>query len=735
MNDGNCPLYPGADLTVNESTLIILKLASRHKMSKAALLDLMRVTKRICPENNKCINSIYKLKKIFDNDIVKEIRHYYCKTCHKKLENKNDTCSEHKSDETGYFIEIPLEDQLQVLFRRPRFYEKLNYRFERKQDENSYSELYDGSVYKKFATPDLLGNRNNISFTLYTDSFQTSNSSSEMWVICLAINELEYKERVKLENLLIVGLSCEKPELSLFLKPLYNSMMKLAKGVNFEIPDQTILVKGIIICFIADQVAKAFMMNMTKYNGKFGCQTCTQKSTHLKEDHVRIYDFQKFDLRTDAEHLLHIAKCKKIQGTYLGVKGPSMYSKIVMDPINAASIDSMHALFRGVVRQLLNYLIGQQYSREPYSIRQHLKTIEERISSLKPPSFVQRFPSSIDKHAQEWKAHDYKNWFFHYSAVTLCDLLPENQFEHYKLLLFGVSILFKSSISEEDLNLAERALQKFVSQFADIYKTRYMSSNVHLLLHLVDQVRKFGPLPNISAFPFEDMNGQLKNLVHGSTSPELQISSSISFLLSMVTFKQKFMEENSEAANFYDTLDYRYGRLHRHIISKSLYIIGTTKSNDYFNDKMKQLLRKINDKENSDTRYITFQRLLNKKYLYNSVEYKRPKRTTNCYISYEYNNETEIGQILKFVRSTQCKCRKLCHCEADHYAIIEKYSKKLYFDTKVKKSSVQHIFEIKKKSNKLQIVDVKYLRQICYFYQTDDNRLLCSLPLNDVEFE
>ena len=101
-------------------------------------------------------------------------------------------------------------------------------------------------------------------------------------------------------------------------------MMNLAQGVNFETPDQTILVKGIIICFIADQVAKAFMMNMIKYNGKFGCQTCTQVSTYLEDDHVRVYEFKKFDLRTDVENLEHIAKSKEIQDTFMGVKGLCM---------------------------------------------------------------------------------------------------------------------------------------------------------------------------------------------------------------------------------------------------------------------------------------------------------------------------------------------------------------------------------------------------------------------------
>ena len=419
----------------------------------------------------------------------------------------------------------------------------------------------------------------------------------------------------------------------------------------------------------------------------------------------------------------------------MGVKGPSLYSKIIMDPIEAASIDSLHAIFRGIVRQLIHYWFDSQYSREPYSIREHLKKVEERMSAFTPPSFVQRCPSSISKHERDWKAHDYKNWFFHYSAPILRDLMPKHLFDHYKLLLFGISTLFKSSISEEELELADRALKKFISQFESIYNIRFMSSNVHLILHLVDQVKKFGLLWNITAFPFEDMNGHLKNLVHGSNSPELQISSSVSFLLSIISFKQKFMEENSEAAIFYDTLDYRVGRLRRHMISKSLYIIGTTTSDEDLSDKMKRLLSKINVKENVNTRYLTFQRLLKKKYLYNSVDYQRPQTTKNSYITYEYDDETEIGQIVKFVRSTQCKCKNLCNCAADHYAIIQAYSKQPYLNTKVKNSVVPHVFEIQKKLNHLTIVDVKYLRRVCFFYKRDDNRLFCSIPLNDVELE
>lgn len=39
-----------------------------------------------------------------------------------------------------------------------------------------------------------------------------------------------------------------------------------------------------------------------------------------------------------------------------------------------------------------------------------------------------------------------------------------------------------------------------------------MSYNVHNLLHLVDEVRRCGPLDNYSTFPYENMLGFLKKL-------------------------------------------------------------------------------------------------------------------------------------------------------------------------------------------------------------------------------
>ena len=48
-----------------------------------------------------------------------------------------------------------------------------------------------------------------------------------------------------------------------------------------------------------------------------------------------------------------------------------------------------------------------------------------------------------------------------------------------------------------------------------------------MLLHFAEATRNLGPLWVHSAFPFEDMNGWLGDLYHGTKDPQKQVYSTI----------------------------------------------------------------------------------------------------------------------------------------------------------------------------------------------------------------
>ena len=52
---------------------------------------------------------------------------------------------------------------------------------------------------------------------------------------------------------------------------------------------------------------------------------------------------------------------------------------------------------------------------------------------------------------------------------------------------------------------------------------QYMTANVHSLLHLPQVVQNLGPLWAHSCFPYEDANGELLTLFHGSHAVEKQV--------------------------------------------------------------------------------------------------------------------------------------------------------------------------------------------------------------------
>ncbi|KAK3932635.1 hypothetical protein KUF71_013709 [Frankliniella fusca] len=146
------PLYLGAQLTLRENLIPIITFVLTHHLTGNSLIDLLSLIILHCPLNSICVKSLYSFKKFF-KDVGKEILicHYYCSVCFKMITERNAPCEQcDRISGTSYFIEIPLFNQLQILFSRPGFYNQLQYRFQRqKKHANNIEDIYDGAIYKE----------------------------------------------------------------------------------------------------------------------------------------------------------------------------------------------------------------------------------------------------------------------------------------------------------------------------------------------------------------------------------------------------------------------------------------------------------------------------------------------------------------------------------------------------------------------------------------------------------
>lgn len=117
-------------------------------------------------------------------------------------------------------------------------------------------------------------------------------------------------------------------------------------------------------------------------------------------------------------------------------------------------------------------------------------------------------------------------------------------FENYLRLVTAIAILSAEEITEFDLVVANNLLHRFVREFQQMYGLRFCTITIHLLLHLVDCVRRLGPLWVYSCYEYEDINGQLLKVVHGTGHIDTQVAHSQIQFINMMKLLEQLPEGN-----------------------------------------------------------------------------------------------------------------------------------------------------------------------------------------------
>ena len=113
--------------------------------------------------------------------------------------------------------------------------------------------------------------------------------------------------------------------------------------------------------------------------------------------------------------------------------------------------------------------------------------------------------------------------------------LPDIYYQHFLCLVEATHIFLSESISKEALQKASLLLKKFHVQLRSLYGEQYQTFDAHNILHLVFCIKNLGPLWSFSCFSYEDYNGDLQNLFHGTQHIALQV-------ITAVCFQQKITE-------------------------------------------------------------------------------------------------------------------------------------------------------------------------------------------------
>ena len=329
----------------------------------------------------------------------------------------------------------------------------------------------------------------------------------------------------------------KKPEMNMFCNFFHQNLLTLQHGITIQPKgmDNSFKVHGYLYSVSCDIPARSLLMNMNQHNGESCCPKCLQTGKNLRTQtggNVRIFPFHEDDStgpKRDVNGMINDAKTSSAFGGHTrGIKGPSFLMFCPkFDPIQNVAIDIMHLLFLGLLRMMMKLWFNVSHSFQPFSLYRFLDIIDNRLIHVKPSHFITRMPRSIADSLKFWKAAEYRSWFFYYSVPCIADFMHPRYLYHYCALLEGIYLLNQSSISEDDVVKSERLLNYFVFMFPCLYGERYMTINMHSLLHLPDMVRKIGPLWSTSCFPFESANGDLLKLFHGTQFVDIQIINAV----------------------------------------------------------------------------------------------------------------------------------------------------------------------------------------------------------------
>lgn len=349
-----------------------------------------------------------------------------------------------------------------------------------------------------------------------------SSTQSTFWPILLICNFLPPNIRFKERNMVVASLyyGLEKPNFSMFLLPMCEEFKHLS---NVGLIINSICFKFVISHASLDLPAKCGMQCIIQYNGYNSCGYCKHPGEKTPKGVRYTFWSNGNSERTHSDFILDIEKSLKTGNPSNGVKGLSpMIGFKHFNLVNSFTIDYMHQILLGIVKNLLGFWWNTENHNKPFYITPKQKQIiNRRIAAVKPSRYTNRKLEPLD-HYSKFKASQCQDFLLYYYPI-LEGFLNKTYYDHVRLLSSAIFLLLQPVITPHDLQVAKIKLNDFVMKYEIYYGKASMTMNVHTLLHIVECVRNMGPLWAYSMFVFESFNGRLKKYGQNSSNVINQI--------------------------------------------------------------------------------------------------------------------------------------------------------------------------------------------------------------------
>ena len=481
-----------------------------------------------------------------------------------------------------------------------------------------------------------LTKKGEIGIVFNTDGVSPLKSSLlTIWPIFLYLINLPPRVRTLKRNIVtcLFWVGKSKPPMSLFLGHFKKMLDKVnTTGLVVKTPNgtKTFFLKPLFGVF--DLVAKAPILNMNQFNGKNGCPSCLHPGIRI--GHTQTYPPGiEYTLRTTDSIKLAAAKTERDKTVVEGIKGRTILASMV-DLAAGAPTDYMHCVLEGVVKRLLEHSVSSTF--KPYYLsKRKIERIDESFTVQCPPHDFSRVPRSIQRHRKFWKASEYRNWLLFYSLPLLVGFLPPLYIHHFALLVCALHILLQPNLTQTRITAAEMMLKDFVVLLPELYDQKECTLNSHLLLHLGEHTRLWGPLWGFSAFAFEHKNGYLMDHVHSPHKVADQLLFSLHLNQRLDSLQDELLSIESERVlSFLGLSNTDSQQKHGQLLFPGSYVVGNTYTSVIGEGVQGKIRHLIGD---CPREACSFSRVYHQENIFHSLKYGRSDGKRNSTVCYRWN--------------------------------------------------------------------------------------------------
>ncbi|XP_070170701.1 uncharacterized protein [Polyergus mexicanus] len=308
-----------------------------------------------------------------------------------------------------------------------------------------------------------------------------------------------------------------------FLRDFVDEAKILAEGLEYK--EKSIRVS--IDSLIADAPAKSFVTATKGHTGYFSCPKCTTEGEYIS-GRMCFLDIN-YTSRTNESFLTQ----RQIEHH----TGSSILSDIPnFGMISHIPLDYMHLVCIGVVKKILNFwLSGPLNVRLPAQSISSISRLSIEMRSSIPVEFARR-PLELN-FLSLWKATEFRLFLLYTGPIVLKNYMKKDVYNNFLTLYVTIRLLCSPDLLH--ITYAESLLQHFVQSFIILYGSHYASYNIHALIHLAEDVRKFGPLDTFSVFRYENYLKKIKQYLRKAERPLQQIHNRLTELEHCLSFEKK----------------------------------------------------------------------------------------------------------------------------------------------------------------------------------------------------